>query len=199
EPDAVSPSMADAEIICGLRAGKSCAWAALYDRYSGPIWQYVAKLVGSQQAIVSDLVQETMLAAARSAAGFDDSRGTLWQWLTGIAHHQVSGHWRKEKQVTRLRQLVTSNSGDGFSRAQPPSDISPSAGMEQRETAELVRAALARLPPDYASILIAKYVDEQSLAEIQDQWNATSDSVRSRMVRARQLFREVFERLTQTP
>ncbi|MCA9062246.1 MAG: sigma-70 family RNA polymerase sigma factor [Planctomycetaceae bacterium] len=191
--------MSDAEIICGLRAGNSCAWAALYDGYSVRIWRYIACLVGPQHTVVADLVQETVLAAARSAARFDESKGTVWQWLSGIAHNHVSLHWRSEQQISKLRRIVEHlPRGESLLSPNPP-DQSPSARLEQDELANLVRATLARLPSDYSELLAAKYLEDLSLAEIQSRTSATSDAVRSKMVRARQLFRDVFERLTQTP
>ena len=71
----------------GLREGKAEAWQALYDAYAERVWRGVARLLGPRSADVADVVQETMMAAARSAASFDSARGSLWQWLWGIAYH----------------------------------------------------------------------------------------------------------------
>ncbi|MDA1229652.1 MAG: sigma-70 family RNA polymerase sigma factor, partial [Planctomycetota bacterium] len=105
--------MQEGEVISGLRRGDRTAWTTLYDTYSVRIWRYVAKLVGPNVAAVADIVQETMLAAAQSAQSFDDAKGTLWQWLAGIAHNRVSKYWRAEKQANRLKQLLEANAWDG--------------------------------------------------------------------------------------
>ena len=80
--------------------------------YSVDVWRYVARLLGPDAAAVGDVVQETFLEAARSARNFDPSRGTLWSWLVGIAHHRVSAHWRQANRQTRLRQLAESGEVD---------------------------------------------------------------------------------------
>jgi RNA polymerase sigma-70 factor (ECF subfamily) len=60
--------------------------------------------------------------------------------------------------------------------------------------AELVRAALATLPPDYAFLLTARYLDGESVDVIAVQERSTEVAVRSKLARARQAFREVFAR-----
>src|SRR6516165_9585156 len=92
-------------IAQGLRDGKPEAWRALYDAYAERVWRCVARLLGPESADVADVVQETFLAAARSARTFDAARGTLWLWLWGIARNQVAVHCRKEKRQDRARDL----------------------------------------------------------------------------------------------
>ncbi len=58
-------------LIRGLRDGNREAWTALYDRYIEEVWRYVARLLGPGSAAVADVVQETFLAAAQRAHGFD--------------------------------------------------------------------------------------------------------------------------------
>ena len=55
----------------------------LYEAYARRLWLDVSRLTGADSAIVADLVQETFLAAAKSAGGFEPRRDTLWNWLWG--------------------------------------------------------------------------------------------------------------------
>ena len=96
----------------GLRAGDRNVWTALYDGYSVDVWRYAARLLATDAAGVADVVQETFMAAGRSARQFDSGRGTLWTWLTGIAHHQVSLYWRQVGRSARLRKLFEENSNE---------------------------------------------------------------------------------------
>ena len=96
-------------IAQGLREGKTNAWQALYDAYAERVWRGVARLLGPQSSDVADVVQETMMAAARSARTFDATRGSLWPWLWGIAHNHIALHLRKQERRRRLtRQAQTS-------------------------------------------------------------------------------------------
>ena len=100
-------------IAQGLRDGKPDAWQALYDAYAERVWRGVARLLGSQSTDVADVVQETMMAAARSAGSFNPARGALWPWLWGIAHNLVALHFRKQDRrhrlATAVATLATSN------------------------------------------------------------------------------------------
>src|SRR6266478_3829933 len=93
-------------IAQGLREGKADAWQALYDAYAEAVWRGVARLLGAHSADVADVVQETMMAAARSAATFDPARGALWPWLWGIAHNHVAMHLRKQEHQHRLTKAA---------------------------------------------------------------------------------------------
>ncbi len=94
------------EMARGLRAGKTDAWHALYDAYARPVWRWVARLMGGESADVGDVVQETFLAAARSARKYDASRGSLWGWLIGIARNQVALNYRKRQRHDKLREMA---------------------------------------------------------------------------------------------
>ncbi len=181
-------------VIGGLRAGSRDAWTSLYDAYSAAVWRYVARLLGADAAAVCDVVQETFLAAARSASNFDPQRGTLWNWLAGIAHHQARAHWRQISRRQRLQSLVETNAAslhklfdDATSAAHP---------CERRELAELVRAVLAEMDVDYASLLAAKYLDDLTLEQISVETGLSPDAVKSKLARARREFRQKFQQLT---
>src|SRR5262249_40812319 len=89
-------------IAQGLREGTADAWQALYDAYAERVWRGVARLLGRQSSDVGDVVQETMMAAARSAGTFNPARGSLWPWLWGIARNHVALHLRKQERRNRL-------------------------------------------------------------------------------------------------
>src|SRR3954454_19676638 len=91
------------EVARGLREGRPDAWRVLYDAFAERVWRGVARLLGPNSADVADVVQETMLAAARSAGTFDAAKGSLWLWLWGIARLQVALHFRKQHRHDRLK------------------------------------------------------------------------------------------------
>ena len=184
-------------VVRGLRAGRRDAWTTLYDGYSADLWRYVGRLVGGSTTDVADVVQETFLAAARTAQRFDAQRGTLWSWLTGIAHHQAAAHWRQTRRTERLRTLAEAGTID--LRQWWDGTESADQIWERQELAELVRGALAELPSDYAALLTAKYLDEQSLDELARTMGNSVEAIKSKLARARREFREKFESLTREP
>jgi RNA polymerase sigma-70 factor (ECF subfamily) len=181
-------------IARGLREGKSSAWQALYDAYAERVWRGVARLLGPQASDVADVVQETMMAAARSAATFDPGRGSLWPWLWGIAHNHVALHLRKQERRSRLTRAsawLAASNGELLHWLEGK-EPSPPAVLAAGELATLVRATLAELPADYGILLTARYLDGESVAAIAVRARSTETAVRSRLARARQTFREAF-------
>ncbi|HND56426.1 MAG TPA: RNA polymerase sigma factor [Pirellulaceae bacterium] len=181
-------------MIRGLREGRRDAWTTLYDEYSVDIWRYVGHLVGGTSSEVGDVVQETFLAAARGAAGYDERRGSLWSWLAGIAHHQAAAHLRRGARKARLQTLVET----GFVALRQGWDGAGEAARDERraELGELIRLVLAELSDDYAALLAAKYLDGRTLEQLVGLFGGTVEALKSKLARARREFREAFARHT---
>ena len=186
------------EVARGLREGRPDAWSALYDAFAARVWRGVARLLGPGSADVADVVQETMLAAARSARNYDATRGTLWNWLWGIARMEVALHFRKQKSHDRLKgagDWLAASAGR-LDRWLDGTDEAPTDLLETAELAQLVRLALSELTAEYESLLTAKYLDGEPVELIAAREHCTKTAVRSKLARAREAFREVFLRLT---
>jgi RNA polymerase sigma-70 factor (ECF subfamily) len=186
------------EIAEGLQKGDRQAWLQLYEAYAGPVWRNISRITGGETAVIADLVQETFLAAARSAHNFNAKRGTLWVWLWTIARRQIALYYRKQKPqvvLNQSNQWWAGLDGDKFdwidAKADMPSDI-----LESKELALLVRLALSRLPGDYQTLLLSKYVDNRSAEQIAVQMGCSEAAVRSKLARARTAFRNVFKGIT---
>ena len=181
-------------IARGLREGKNSAWQWLYDAYAERVWRGVARLLGPHSTDVADVVQETMMAAARSAATFNPARGSLWPWLWGIAHNHLALHLRKQERRTRLTQA---SAWLGASNGQllhwlEGKEPSPPAALAAAELGTLVRATLTALPADYALLLTARYLEGETVALIAQREHSSETAVRSKLARARTAFREAF-------
>jgi RNA polymerase sigma-70 factor, ECF subfamily len=184
------------QLARGLAAGSTGAWHQLYDAYSEAVWRCVARRVGPHAAEVADIVQETFLAAARSARTFDSARGSLWGWLSGIARRQAALHFRRKQ----TRPEAGSDDMDTVGNAlrgvlSGVRDVGPADLLVTAETAEAVRSALGGMPLDYETLLVGKYMDGLSLEDLAAAENSTIDAISSKLARARRAFREAFERL----
>jgi RNA polymerase sigma-70 factor (ECF subfamily) len=186
------------DIAKGLREGDRQAWLQLYEAYIEPVWRNISRLIGGDPAAVGDVVQETFLAAARSARNFRPDRGTLWVWLWTIARRQVALYYRKQKSqivLSTLGQWWTSLDGEKFDWIDAKADMPPDI-LESKELAVLVRLALSELPGDYQTLLLAKYVDDQPAEKIAGQMDCSEVAVRSKLARARKAFRKAFKKIT---
>jgi RNA polymerase sigma-70 factor (ECF subfamily) len=190
---------AEREIAEGLQKGDRQAWLGLYEAYAERLWNNVARLMGYDCPAVADVVQETFLAAARSAKNFDHSRGSLWIWLCGIARRQIALYYRKQEPKTiliRVKKWWASLDGQKIDWINAREDTPPEI-LEARELAALVRFALNKLSEEYQSLLLAKYVDGQSVNKIAEDLGCSGVAVTSKLARARKMFRVAFGKLIQ--
>jgi RNA polymerase sigma-70 factor (ECF subfamily) len=184
------------QIAQGLQQGSQQAWLQLYEAYAEPVWRNISRLTGGDPATVGDLVQETFLAAARSAWNFNAGRGTLWIWLWTIARRQIALYYRKQKPkvvADLAHQWWTGLDGEKLDWIDAKADMPPDI-LESKELALLVRLALNELPGDYQTLLLAKYVDSWQAEEIAEQMGCSETAVRSKLARARKAFRKAFTR-----
>jgi RNA polymerase sigma-70 factor (ECF subfamily) len=170
----------------GLRdavlVGDEQAWSALYaDAFDG-LHAYVNWRCAGWRDLADEIVQETWLIAVRRIRTFAPERGSFAGWLRGIAANVLRNH---------LRQHVRRN-GEPMGEARQSAATGDS--LQQREQVERVALALAELPEHYEAVLRAKYLDGQSVAEIAAKWNESPKAIESLLTRARQAFREVYEK-----
>jgi RNA polymerase sigma-70 factor (ECF subfamily) len=179
-------------IAQGLREGRPDAWGALYDGHAERLWEWVARRMGGRSADVADVLQETFLAAARCAAQYDETRGSLWLWLIGIARNHVALHYRREERHTPgVHADRWRFAGDGrLKRWLEGLDDSPSEALESAELSGLVRIVLSQISTDYESLLTAKYLEGVSVEELALADDTTVTAIRSKLARARQAFRD---------
>ena len=123
-----------------------------------------------------DVLQEVCLAAYRGYPGFRDE-SAFRTWLVGIARNKCSDYFRRK---SRGRELPI----DGINEAVPVSDARGSAGRTA------VRETLARLSESDRQLLLLFYMKELPQAEIAARLHIPVGTVKSRLHRAREGFRE---------
>jgi RNA polymerase sigma-70 factor (ECF subfamily) len=170
----------------GLRsavlAGDERAWQTWYDESFDGLDAYVSWRCAGLRDLADEVVQETWLTAVRRIRHFDPERGSFASWLRGIAANVLRNQLRRE--CHRRQRPDSASSGE-------PAD----AALQKREQAELIARALAELPERYEAVLRAKYLEQQSMADIAAASNETPKAIESLLTRARQAFRDAYLRL----
>ncbi len=168
----------------GLRdaalGGDAAAWRALYDGAFERVAGYVRWRYGGLADLADDVVQDAWMTAARKLAAFEPKDCRFAAWVCGIAANVLRHHLRSR---TRYRRRVGSLG-----------DADPPAAEVDREKAERVAAALASLPERSERVLRAKYLDRMSVDDIAAAWGESPKAVESLLSRARQAFREAYEK-----
>jgi len=167
-------------------AGDDQAWRSWYAASFAPLYAYVLWRCAGLRDVADEIVQVTWLTAVRRIGAFDPERANFGAWLRGIAANLVRNHFRKEK--SRPTQPL------GNTDLPSPRETD----IERREQAERIAQALAGLPKNYEEVLRAKYLDQESVADIAEARGESVKAVESLLTRARQALRDAFgsERVT---
>ena len=182
DPEAPPPER-DADMLKRLQGGDRTAMAELYDRYFDRLYSLVFSQVDRNRDIAEDIVQETFLAALKSAKGFK-GRSSAYTWLCSIAYHKVADHYRRQSR--ERKRMVSGVDVDTVDDAENPGrQPQPDSLIEFAETRQVVNEALAKLPWDYRQVLILKYVEEMSVLEISQIMDRSPKSVEGLLTRSR--------------
>lgn len=138
-----------------------------------------------------DLAQETLLVAWRLRDRLVDASG-VQAWLAAIARN-VCRHWRR-KQHREQQHVVQPAFGplrDGSAAEDVADPFDLEVELERSELASLLDQALELLPPDTRAILVQKYVENSSHAEIAAQLGLTENTVAVRLHRGKLAFQRI--------
>jgi len=125
--------------------------------------------------MAEDITQDTMVAFIERIDRCNGSRGTLWNWLCGIAVNKVREQQRRHARDERIRDRVhhlvlPDPTGDGVD----DDDVFP---------------ILASLHPRHQDVLVLKYLDGLDVRTIAARLGCGEKAVESRLTRAREAFR----------
>ena len=148
-----------------------------------------ARLTGDPQA-AQDLAQETLIAAWRSVHQLRDPQ-RYPQWLSGIARNLcrnwVRGQRREPARLEALDADLTLYSA--HNHLADTADIE--VELERGALVELLDRALALLPPQTRAVLIQRYVEDSSYAQIAARLGLSEDAVAMRISRGKLALRRV--------
>lgn len=184
---AASPQCSDADLVRSTLAGQHDAFAALVARYQKRAF-WVASHVLGQPEDARDVVQEAFVRLYQSLARYDFAR-SFYTWFYRIVMNLAIDALRKRRsaRATDLEgvqgSLASANELDG------------PAALQQAERHQLVWVVLERLDPRFRAVLVLRDLHGLSCREIAPILKLSHATARWRLHRARQMFREHWERL----
>lgn len=169
-PKAVDYStMTDAELVEAARGDKN-AFGVLYERYVKKIYNYIFYRTGNQHD-AEDLTSRVFFRAMSHVETYTE-RGVPFQaWLYRIAHNLVA-NWHRDRGRRKIIPL------DEFIVAGLRSEA-PEKSAEDAEEREQLLAAIRRLPEERQQLLVLKFVDHLSNAEIGAIMGRTEGAIKS--------------------
>jgi RNA polymerase sigma factor (sigma-70 family) len=158
-------------------------WGATLAEHEGWLRRVVASRVGEPQA-VDEVMQNVALAAVSQRSPLTrPARVAVWLYRLAIRHVLIY-----RRTVGRQRSLV-----DRYASRRGPAETdgtpSPLAWLLNDERQQIVQAALRRLPPRDAELLILKYAEGLGARALAERLGATITTIEARLHRARNRLR----------
>jgi RNA polymerase sigma-70 factor (ECF subfamily) len=152
------------------------AFDQLYTKYYDKVFA-IARGVLLDAEEAADTVQEVFTLVHRHLYRFD-RRARFSTWLFRIAVNRSIQDSRKRRRRPLTVELM---------------EIAQSESAEQRQTDPRVSVAISKLRPDDRALILLYYWEELSLQEIAETLNTNVNATKTRLYRAREKFRSLFE------
>lgn len=145
----------------------------LYEQHSPGIYRYAYRLLGNSD-LAEDCVSETF---SRFLQALQNGRGPTnnpQAYLYRIAHNWVTDHYRRPSiQQIELTPDINEDTNSN------PSDL-----YSQNMELEKVRRALGKLPLEQQRVIIMRFLDDLSHAEVATAMGKTTEATRALQYRA---------------
>ena len=186
-PDEPPDDGGDAALVAQAQRGEVQAFAALHARHYRRIY-HLAFLKTNHAQDAEDIASETFVRALAALPRFRLREGTrsLYPWLHRIALNLIADSARQRPPsgvvsldaptIAGVRALLDTQASD-------PSG-EPSAVAERHEVQQLVRSAIASLPPDQGDVLVYRFLGDLSAREIAPLLGRSEAAVKSLLHRA---------------
>jgi RNA polymerase sigma-70 factor (ECF subfamily) len=157
-----------------VQQGEPRAFELLFDRHGGAAYSLAYRIVG-RQAAAEDVVQEALLSIWRSRLRYDQTRGSVRNWILGIVRNRAVDAIRRNSVHARRREPL-----DGIEdrvEAGERTDVE----VARREEARSVRGALGVLPREQRQAIELAYFGGFTQTEIAEMLDQPVGTVKGRM------------------
>jgi len=169
----------DKDLVEGIMSREDSAFEELIDRYGDRLLK-VCYLILRETDLAEDAVQEVFIQIYKSIYSFNH-RASLYTWIYKIT-------------LNKCRDILKKN-GD-YCTPLDTAIIIADTDIEQETLSQLERANIKvlidKLPSIYREIVILFYFEDLSVKDISNILGEKENTIKSRLLRARNILREVF-------
>ena len=178
----------DQELVEAARAGNGRALEQLIGRHQARIYRFGLRMCRDPED-AKDVVQETLIAAARTIREFRGS-SSVSTWLYTIARSFCIKKRRRSKFApAEIESLEAREPGEEATQLADPSRPADES-MAGRQLEAALDSAISSLEPMYREVLVLRDVEGLTAPEVAGVMGLTVEAVKSRLHRARVAVRE---------
>jgi RNA polymerase sigma-70 factor, ECF subfamily len=176
--------MNDSDLIKNILKKDRRALYSFYQTYTPKLMKYIANRVNNPHD-AEEILQDTLFSFLESARDYE-GKSSIKTFIFSICSHKVIDYYRRRK----IKQVVFSQMPQLENLVSPL--LSPEDALDSLVLREKIGHVLEKLLPKYKQILISKYTENQSVAEIAQKLETSAKSVESILFRARKAFVKAF-------
>jgi RNA polymerase sigma-70 factor (ECF subfamily) len=183
----------DAELVRRALARDDTAFRTIMERNNRRLYR-IARGILRNDAEAEDVVQEAYVNAFTHLDGFR-SDSSLTTWLARITMNEALGRLRRERLAVNLDTFETQRTEAQIIQfPQTVASDDPERTMAQREILQLVERATDNLPEIFRIVFITRVIEGMSVEETANLLGLRTETVKSRLHRARRLVREQLDK-----
>lgn len=152
----------------------SAAFAALYDNYVDKVYQHVYYHVFNQTD-AEDITQEVFIRAWKAITKYRKTGAPFVAWLIAIARNLIADHYKSRKKLVSLEEAEATSNSD---------KTSPEVLTEASLNQSRIRQVLLKLKGDKRKVILMRFIDGFSYAEIAKVLDKSEGAVRVIQYRA---------------
>lgn len=167
----MAPDVNDEHLVTEAQAGSKEAFLTLYNRYLKRVYNRVKSRIPHEDA--EDVTQEVFISVTRSLHHFEQ-RSSFSTWLFTIVNRQIADYYRHRYRQGQNR-MVSIEDNEGL-------DIP----VESKNVDELVliQQALHKVQPNYQEVILMRFADGLTFAEIAAEKGQSLEAIKSLYRRA---------------
>jgi RNA polymerase sigma-70 factor, ECF subfamily len=153
----IQPEMTEEEAVKRAAAGDTEAFSVLYERFVTRIYNYIYYRTGNPHE-AEDLTARVFHRALNHITHYDNRGIPFSAWLYRIAHNLVA-NWHRDN--SRRKEVPL----EDYTQ-QPHRSLAPEASVVNNQEMQDLLQAIRQLPDDRQQLLILKFVEGLSNAEV---------------------------------
>jgi len=164
------PEYKEEDILARALMGEAEAFGLLYEQYVERIFNYIYYRTGNVHD-AEDLTARVFFRAMHHIRNYHDRGVPFSAWLYRIAHNLVA-NWHRDR--SRRQEIPLDDTPTLHYKGDPP-ELTMMLTEERETLLKLIR----RLPPERQHLLILKFVEQMSNAEIGEIMGRSEGAVKS--------------------
>ncbi|MBL8692022.1 MAG: RNA polymerase sigma factor [Rhodospirillaceae bacterium] len=182
----------EGELLGRARSGDGEAFRAIMQACNQPLFR-IARSVLRDDTEAEDVLQETYLRAFRNLGEFRGESSIL-TWLSRIALNEARGRLRRRRPTVELDAVEAAQQQGSRILMFPTASSDPERSASLAEARRLLEHAVDDLPESFRLVFILREIEERSIEETAALLAIRSETVKTRLHRARRLLRRMLDR-----